>query len=98
MSEPTNGKNELRHPIDAQRLADHVAGQAPILLELDPGIAFAVVGFLQLAMRHEGAKQMNSWQSIRQLTDSIIERLAAGDAGILDLLCRGDDPAHDCPP
>lgn len=65
-----------------------------INLHLQPTTALAIVGNLQLALRHPNNKGPNS-KIIRSVIDTLIDGLAQDNPRIRTLLKRGDDHRFD---
>ena len=80
-------------------LAEHCAafGGEGIHLWLSPVLAVALVGNLQLALRHPGNRGAAAAQA-RTIADAVVGQLARGDGRIEALLRRGDDPRCDVGP
>lgn len=80
---------------DAQLLLDELSEHRPVHLELDPLVLLALIGNLQLALRHPGNRG-DSAQLVRNLVDQAIDTLEVS-ADAKELLRRGDNPAYDVP-
>lgn len=75
----------------------HLKQQPEVKIEFDPWTAFALMATLQLVLRHPGFAERVTARPMRELKDSLIGRLAAGDAAIEALLKAGDNPQFDEP-
>lgn len=64
-------------------------------LDLDWTLAIAVLGHLQLALRHP-ANQGESARLVRNLCDALIAKVETVDRGLADVLRMGDDEMNDC--
>jgi hypothetical protein len=69
--------------------------EAPLTLVLRPITSIQIAGLLQLAMRHPGISP-----DLQRTGQTVLEHVRAFFADcptVLEVLRRGDDPAHDVP-
>jgi hypothetical protein len=93
---PMMNEGELGPRIGEEIMDLHQRGAA-VELSLTPVAAFTLMGYLQLAMRHPGAQERASKGVILAIMGHI-RRFFAGSPAVLEVIRRGDDPAHDVDP
>ena len=74
------------------------AREAPLTIVLTPLTALDLAGILQLAMRHPGIRDSNTHGGTATMVIEHVRRFFHDAPAILEVLERGDDPAHDYPP
>ena len=82
---------------EQRQLTDHVRRLegGVFRLTLDPSSIVALIGALQLALRHPDVRGMVAAARIEIVKDACISILARGDKAIERLLRMGDDPRYD---
>lgn len=81
-------------------MSDPLDDELSELLKEHPGVGFvlgapetaAIVGFLQLAMRHPQARALESSKVALAVIDHLIEALAQGDPRVTELMQLGSTP------
>jgi hypothetical protein len=85
--------------IDAELLAAMVAEletrEEPLTLVLRPLSALHLAGLLQLALRHPGTSTSEAHYRIAVTFIEHVRAYFADAPAVLEVLHRGDDPAHD---
>lgn len=78
----------MSHDLELAKLRDALNSHPGLVLELTPLQALTVLGHIQLALRHPHRGPSSA--IARAVADSLIRRLAVGDAEIEEVLRRGD--------
>lgn len=73
-----------------------VAEHPYLKLDLDWGTAIAILGSLQLSLRHPGNSGVSA-RLVRHFCDEFISRVERADPPLAQLLRMGDDPQYDLP-
>ncbi len=75
-------------------LAEHMQKRGPIKVEMDAEIAFAILGCLQLSLRHPGNRG-HAAELAEQFARSLQTAIAAGNSDVYSIMERGWLPELD---